>query len=607
VTVGAVYLPGIPSQPERQAPLPAPVAAADEDEAEEGTAPAPDGLPAPQVVRAEPTPEQLPRRTVEVAGALASDRRLVDAPPLVPPQRPAGERAIELAAAIDREIDRLLLAANVPASPLSSDAEFLRRVYLDLTGKIPPRERAVAFLDSTDPYKRAKLIDELLAGPEYGRHFAHLWTDLLVKRDFENNKNLKTDAFTAWLADQFNKNVPWDKIVTELLTATGREDQAPAVFFFLANQDNNQPAPEKLVGAAANLFMGIPLQCAQCHTHPSNGKWKQEDFWGLAAFFGHTRLERDTAGKKPTGPATLKEVDRAPAGNRANKNAKPLPVGATIRIPDPNDTKKTTSTAVAKYFEGDRPRLGDKAPYRPNLAAWLTSTQNKYFAPAAVNRLWHHFFARGIVNPIEEMGGEHQPTHPELLALLAAEFVGSGHDLKFLIRAVCNSNAYQRTSRPVMGNKDDERLFSHMAVKVLSARSLLESLAVATGRPINLGGGNQANKSNKNAAPGSLLRFFDTAEYDEDPTEFTYGIPQLLRLMNSNLSAGSTEAANRLVKAAGGSGPKAIEDIYLTVLSRRPSPTEAKRMADFVAQQGDKGYAGVFWALLNSAEFLSNH
>jgi len=531
------------------------------------------------------------------------------------PQVPAGPPAA-LAFAIDQHLNQALTEAGVPASSLAGDAEFLRRVYLDITGRIPSYDATVAFLASQDPFKRSKLIDDLLASPDYGRHFAHLWTDILVKRDFDNNKNLKTEAFTAWLADRFNKDTGWNKIVSDLVTAEGKEEDVPQTFFILANQDNNQPAPDKLVGTTGNLFMGIQLQCAQCHVHPFTSQWKQQDFWGMAAFYGHTKAEREGQGKgnKKGGPATIKEVDvqKPMQGKGAkDKDVKPVPAGASIAIPDPNDPKKTTGTARAKFFEGPAPALAGRAPYRPALAAWLTSEKNHYFAPATVNRLWAHFFARGFVNPIEDMHDKNKPSHPALLQHLSTELGRGGYDLKYLIRAICNSQAYQRTSRPVSANASDDRLFSHMAVKVLGARELLDSLAQATShKEPNRANPNGAVKGGGPTGTGGnpMVRFFDTREYEDDPTEYSYGIPQVLRLMNSNLSASSAEAANRLARAGSGNRGKIIEDIFLTILSRKPHPFEVQRMGDFVAKQGDsKGYAGVFWALLNSAEFTSNH
>lgn len=580
-------------------------------------------LPGPPPIRLDPTPPpsaNVPRAVVagETAAptptAVAAPQpetppvavRRPDELPTVPPAAPSG-----FASRIDREIDAALAAARLSASPISSDAEFLRRVYLDLTGRIPSRDRTVAFLDSADPLKRSKLIDELLASPEYGRHFAHLWTDVLVKRDFDTNKNLSTDAFVAWLANRFNQNDGWDRIVTDLVTAEGKEAEHPETFFVVANQDNNQPSPSKLVGTTANLFLGVPLQCAECHQHPYVKEWGIKDFWGVAAFFGKTKIERDgpMKGNKATGPATITEAVARPAvrGPMAKGKAvgKATPPAATIAVPDPTDPKKTIDVVPAKFFEGDKPSLSPSAAYRPALASWLTSSGNRYFATAAVNRLWAHLFARGLVNPIEDMTPTNKASHPELLAALADEFRSSGYDLKHLLRTICNSRAYQRSSRPLPGNREDDELFSKQAVKVMGPRELLDSLAVATGRTRERDSGS----GKRNNAPASGVRFFDTREVDDDPTEYSYGIPQVLRMMNTNLTNSSSDVASRLAKTANGDHGKVIEEIYLTALSRRPRADELQKMTAYVQRQSDpvKGYAGVFWALLNSAEFVSNH
>lgn len=533
------------------------------------------------------------------------------AEPIVMPELPPGGGPLELAVAIDKELDRALSEAKVPASPLADDAEFLRRASLDITGRIPSYDQTVAFLASKDPHKRSKLIDELLASPHYGRHFANIWCDLLVKHDFDNNKGLKTEAFVAWLSDKFNQSEKWDKIVAALMTAEGKESQSPATFFLLANQDNNQPSPAKLVGATGNLFMGIQIQCCECHVHPFNSKWKPTDFWGMAAFYGHVRADRDAdaKGKPKPGTANLMEVERRaePKGKAAKKNGdKAIMAGASIAIPDPTNPKKTLATAPAKFFEGAKPSLGSKVPYRPHLAHWVASDKNPYFAPAMVNRTWAHFFARGFVNPIDDIKDDNPPSHPGVLKLLASEFTRSGYDLKYLIKTICNTRAYQRTSRPLPDNSADDKLFSHLQVKVLTAEMLLDSLALATSHEIAKGGGSAAGRKQMPVA-NSTVRYFDTREPDDDPTDYSYGVPQVLRLMNTGLTNSGNEVVSRLTKA-GTPKEKVIEDIFLTTLSRRPSDSEQKRMLEYVAKQKDplKGYAGVFWALLNSAEFACN-
>jgi hypothetical protein len=537
----------------------------------------------------------------------------LDAAPKIEPHLPDGE-PFALTAAIDQEIDQALAAAKIPASPLADDAEFLRRVTLDITRSIPTYEQTITFLLDGDPHKRARKIDDLLDSPAYGRQFARIWADLLIKRDFDSNLRLNTEPFVNWLAARFNENKGWNQIVTAIVTSSGKDADCPANLFYHANQDNNQPSPPKLVGAVGNLFMGIQLQCAECHVHPQIDKWSQKDFWGMAAFFGHLHAERDTTAKPALiagAPATLTEVERRgePKTKGAKKNGeKKIEPGAVITIPDPTDNRKSVGTAKAKYFEGTLPALGS-VPYRPKLAAWLTSPQNKYFAPAAVNRMWAHFFARGLVHPIESMHPDNPASHPAVLKSLADDFAKSKFDLKRLIRVVCNTRAYQRTSKPLADNASDDKLYSHMPVKVIGARQLLDSLATATGyQEKERETPKPATPKGKAVGPVTLVRFFDTREYDDDLTEYAYGVPQVLRLMNTNLTNRTTEAAKRIIKAAEGKRATVIEDLYLTALTRRPRADELDRMTKYVERSDeDRGYAGVLWALLNSAEFVSNH
>jgi hypothetical protein len=570
--------------------------------------PAGDSLPAPAAVAPLPAdePAALP------ATGLSRGPSPFDTP-AVPPRLPSTKGAYALSRLIDAEVGRALQEARLPLSPPAGDAEFLRRVSLDLTGKVPTRERAVAFLRSEDPTKRAQLVDELLASPDHGVFFARLWADLLVKRDFDTNRGLKTDGFVTWLAEQFNSNAGWDQTVRAMVTASGPEESKPETFFLLANQDNRQPSPAKLVGAVGNLFMGVQIQCAECHQHPFNARWGQNDFWGMAAFFAHTKANR--AGgtkKKPTGPAVITEVEQ-PAAPRTRKGKKAEPAlvaGLRINVPDPNDPRKVVRVATGRFFEGGAPPARGKAPYRPLLASWLTAPTNRYFARATVNRVWAHFFARGLVHPVEEMGGPNKPTHPALLRSLAEELADARYDLKKLMRAVCNSEAYQRTSRPVGANKDDEKLLSHMPVKVLSARQLLDSLEVVTGRRAPRPRVQAAVRKLAFRTGGDpLVRSLDTREYDDDVTEFSYGIPQLLRLMNTQLTSAPAGVARQIAAKHKGDPAGAVEDVYLTALSRRPTAAETARMVAYVRKQPDAaaGLADVTWALLNCAEFVSNH
>lgn len=522
--------------------------------------------------------------------------------------------AERLAAVIDAEIDRALVGAGIVPSPRADDAEFLRRVTLDLTGTVPPLDRAKAFLDSDKPDKRSAVIDELLASPEFGRHMAHQWAGLLIKRDFDANKNLRTAPFVDWLAGRINSDAGWDAIVREILTVTGSEEEQPAALFFLANQEMFQPSPAKLAGATANLFMGLPLHCAECHEHPTIPGWTQQDFWGLAAFFGHVRAERDGAlpAPKNPNPASIVEVERKsePRTRLAKKNGdRAIAPGAAIAIPDPTDGSRTIGTAQARFFGGPSPKLR-ATPFRPALANWLTSTENRYFAPATVNRLWAQMFARGLVHPVEEMHEGNPPSHPAVLNALAELLTESGYDIKTVLRAIALSNAYQRTSRPTEVNADDRTLLSHMPVKVLGARELLSSISVVTGvQEKEPNGGRRPVPSFRRPGPQTLERFFDAREYDDDPTEYAYSVPHLLKQMNSSLTLRSRETAGRLLRANGGDREAALRDLYLTTLSRLPRETERERMRAFLAGNSNAtaGLGDVAWALLNSAEFLSNH
>jgi hypothetical protein len=598
VALGAFVLPTL----RRPAPEPESVAAA------EPSLPKPVRVPElrqhvpPESPAAPPAAEQVEA----VAPAPAKE------PPPVTPVLPSRTGPYALALRIDREIDAKLAEAKLPASPLASDAEFVRRAHLDLHGRIPTAARTVAFLQDPEPTKRAKLIDELLDDPVYGRHFARLWADALVKRDFDSNRGLETGAFTAWLAERFNTGAGWDQIVRDMVTATGKEQESPPTFFVLANMDNRQPSPAKLTGAVGNLFLGVQIQCAECHKHPHNDRWDVNDFWGVAAFFAHTKAQRSGPNAKPknqAGPATITEVEQAAAPK--DKKGKPLAPaarpGLVINVPDPNDPRKVIRTARGKFFEGAAVAEPGRAPYRPRLAAWLTSADNRYFGPAAVNRLWAHVFGRGLVHPVEDMGGQNTPTHQELLRELAAAFVASKYDVKFLLRAICNSAAYGRTSRPVGENANDDRLCSRMPVKVLDARQLVDSLFVATGREMKFPRAPVEGRKGVRDAADPLVRFLDTRDYDDDPTEFSYGIPQLLRLMNTGLTAASAEKARQLTRKHNGDHAAVIEEIFLTALSRRPTAAEMRRMRAYLRKEPARGYAGVLWALLNCAEFVSNH
>ncbi len=488
-----------------------------------------------------------------------------------------------LARLIDAEIDRKLAQAKIPPSPRCDDAEFLRRVYLDLTGVIPTAEKARAFLDSTDPDKREKLIDELLADPNYGRRMADIWTAKLFPND-SANRFVQKEPFHAWLAEQFHKNTPWDRLVTQLITATGTADQNPAVIYFLANR-----SIDRLTDTTTQHFLGVQLQCAQCHNHPFSS-WKQVEYWGFAAFYSKVRADN---------PKNPKKAPDAPA-----PGVQELPTRSKQKDFFPEATKIVAPT----FLGGPEAKVNPAEPYRPVLARWMTSPSNPFFARAMVNRLWAHLFARGLVMPVDDMLEENTPSHPELLDALARHMATiGGFDQKYLLKAICLSQAYQRTSRPLPENKEDDTLYSHMKIKVMTPEQLYDSLAQVIGRAV---ANTPAAKNKKGAgrlsnlnARAQFVAFFLAGAEQPSVTSYEAGIPQALRLMNAPLTNNPV-----LVRGLLGSNPTpaaAIEQLYLATLSRKPTATELNDLTAYVQMTGNPyaAYGDILWALLNSSEF----
>lgn len=512
---------------------------------------------------------------------LAKLQKTLKAPAKLP-TGPVTRDAAELAGMIDSGLDAKLAAEKIPASSMCTDSEFVRRVYLDLTGVIPPGDRAKAFIDSKETDKRAKLVDELLASPNYGRHMADLWFSLLVQRT-SDNRRVDFAPFRDWLAKEFNDNRPWNRTVEEMLSATGEYEKEPAVGFYLSNN-----TVDKMTDQVTKLFLGVSMQCAQCHDHKFED-WKQKEYWSFSQFFMKVSVGglRAQQGASPG----VNETDRV------NRRQSPLPEAAM---------------AVPASFlrDGRAVKLNPSDPYRPTLAKWVTGETNPYFAKAMVNRVWAQLFGTGFVNPVTDMGPNEIPSHPELLADLARQFAGGGYDLKNLVRAVCLTKAYQRSSKPVAGNEKDETLFSRMAVKVMSPEMLYDCTMAVTGGPTAGPAGRPMAQKPAAAKPlpqpnrrEQFVNFFLAGADAANNTEYEAGIPQALKLMNSrqmtNPAAVRTLIGLRPVKA------EAIEKLYLTTLARRPTAEEAAKMAEYVAKSPIEmdGYADILWALLNCSEF----
>jgi hypothetical protein len=361
------------------------------------------------------------------------------------------------------------------------------------------------------------------------------------------------------------------------MTASGHRDENAAVMYLLKGRQTLSPA--EATDLVSQYFLGVRLNCAQCHNHPF-ARWTQSDYWGMAAFF--TQIQYTDRRQFKSG---------AIRDNPAVELSK-LEGAAKLRTP--------------RFLDGTAPQSGSDVPHRQAFARWVTSAENPYFARAMVNRMWSQFFGRGLIEPVDDMHEEHAATHPELLGELTERFVASGFDLRDLCRAICNSATYQRTSMPAHGNEQDTTLYSRMAIKVLTPEQLYDSLAVvmpATG---------QRKQSGRNADPREEFVQFFRSEGDPSPTAYTRGIPQTLRMMNSPelfQPAGESAAVRRIVGSVTGESD-AIEAVYIHVLTRRPTDDERRILQDFLAKHPDgreHALAEVVWSLLNSSEFSLNH
>ncbi|KAF0177048.1 MAG: hypothetical protein FD161_2663 [Limisphaerales bacterium] len=492
--------------------------------------------------------------------------------------------AAELAKLIDQQVEARLKSEGVRAAELADDAEFVRRVHLDLHGTVPTLEQAKRFLADATPDKRARLVDSLLADARYGQHLADLWQGYLIS-PLADDQTKRAERLRGWLAEQFNTK-PWDQIATALLTATGKMEDNPAVTYLI--EGRLPRAVPDLTDLTSRYLLGVRLNCAQCHDHPFV-KWKQEEFWGMAAFF--TQIQT---------PKRAKQVYEKGV------------------VDDPSLTLATLRDAAA--IDGFMPRpptfLGGQAltadakatPHRVALAQWLTAPENPWFARATVNRTWWRLMGRGIVQPVDDMHEANAPSHPQLLDLLTRRFTESGFDLKFLTRAIVSSRAYQRTSRPAeSGEAADKQaaLFGRMAIKVLSAGQLYDSLETVCGPATKVTG--------IDARAGTRWEFtqFFGDSGDPEPTAYRRGIPHLLRQMNSGQFAGRNldGLVARLDTAAGKSPDGTVSELFLAILSRPPSESELRQAKGYLERVGStsNGLRELAWVLLMTSEFSLNH
>lgn len=489
-----------------------------------------------------------------------------------------------MTARVDERLAARWKEAGVAPAALADDSEFIRRVYLDLTGVIPPVAEVRAFLRDASPQKRERLIEQLLASPAHATHLATTWRNIMLPAGFETGDLNSVLGVQNWVRDRFAENMRYDRIVSELLVATGGRESGPALFYTALDLK-----PEELAANTARIFLGVQIQCAQCHDHPYD-HWSQSDFWGYAAFFA--QLQRNQ--RQRDGMMNVTLIDN----NEGD-----------VKLPD------TDTIIPPRYPEGTLADPGDGGYRRQQLAIWMASRDNPYLARALVNRVWSHLFGRGIVEPVDDLGPRNQPSHPEILDELTDYFIDTGFDVRQLYRTLANTDAYQLSSQADSENAPPPELFARMMVKSLTAEQLYDSLSQAALRN-TVGMGMEGASSNRlfDSQRQEFLARMQTSH--RSAAEFDAGLPQALMLMNGALMVEATDnSKSRMLTAL--SAPwfddaQRIETLFLAALARFPREEEREQFLTYVQRGGvgnDRGQAlgDVFWALLNSAEFALNH
>ncbi|MDG2130297.1 MAG: DUF1549 and DUF1553 domain-containing protein [Fuerstiella sp.] len=501
-----------------------------------------------------------------------------------------------LTSPVEQSLIRQWRRLGITPSEPADDATFLRRVSVDICGTLPTRKEVEDYVDDTDTEKRNRLIDRLLDRPEYASNFGLKWADVLRNRGsgYATGKQRPgTALFSSWIRDSLAANKPYDQFVAEIITASGNQNENPPAIWY--RQVRTQP---DYVESVAQAFLGVRIQCAQCHHHPFD-RWSQADYYGLAAVFSRV-------GRK---------------GGFADAE---VPTNEVIYLKDRGEVLHPRNGRLMrpKALGGPEFQLTRYDDPRRSLAQWMVAPDNPFFARTMVNRTWAHFHGRGIIHPIDDARDSNPPTNPELLDALAAEFVTSGYDIKHLIRVICNSYSYGLKATPNDLNGDDSQTFARFYPRRLSAEVLLDGISQVLDVPTQFAGG-----------PGSLppgTRAIDLPD-ENVPVSFldVFGRPartsscecervdapslaQALTLINS------AEIQRKLTAETGYAAQLAANerthvenstDIFLRLLGREPDRMELQAGTDFLKSAEDRGeaYRSLLWSLLATNEFLFNH
>jgi hypothetical protein len=513
------------------------------------------------------------------------------------------------------ETDRLLRAevpyANVVkvAPPRIDDERFLRRASLDTIGRLPTPEEVTAFALDPATDKRAHIVNKLLADPRYGQNWGRYWRDVIMYRKTEERQQFLVGIpLESYLGESFNANKTWNQLATEFITAQGGANENGACGLIVAQQGQ----PEEIVGEVSRIFLGVQIQCAQCHDHPTD-RWTREQFHQLAAFFPRVASQpsRPAANRQMLPGITVTVIDSAPPV--AFRGPMNMRFRGTLehRMSDPKNPQAEGRLMQPVLFAtGDSLPTGTPdAERRGSLARWITAEDNPFFAKAFVNRIWSELTGEGFYQPIDDIGPDRNATAPRTLTYLAGEFAKSDYDVKWLFRVIMATDMYQLPSAPRRGPEDPP--MQHNVAQRLRADQVFDNLLlvleVSEPAPPTGAVGPAAR-----LAAGPRRQFATTFGYDPSARrdEIQSSIPQALTIMNSPLIAGALRGTGNTMLArklaAIKDDPLLVQELYLQVLGREASQSELTTCLQFVKQVNNRteAFEDILWGLVNSAEFL---